>query len=242
MKKNLMFIILIIVIIAGCSKNEEESIKMLKETIQQLEGSNEELKLALDESRIKKSEILSQNGSLRKLNEKLENNIESYRRAKSPKDRFIRVIEKHKSCLCFDVSTEGIYINKQLFNPEEISEEVIIDLLGEPTYVSEYGGEFLEKRLSYDDNFMITFIQHGDEQALKLKEIRFNDSNFMTKSGITVGSSRNQILKAYGENDRIDRDYITYGSEIGIHFRMKDDYVKEIIIKYRYHALINLIN
>jgi cell division protein FtsB len=237
--KILMFTLSLIVIVAGCTKNDEqhESIKMLQGTIQKLTDTNDKLELALEQSQTKSNEYINENNKLQELNDQLEAEWEDLTKEISETESLSRIIEGNR-CI-YDVSKEGIYINEVLINPEDLSEEVIIDLLGKPLHKEEYVVYVLRVSLDYD-NFNITFHNFAEGQEVGYISINGNGSNIVTQGGITVGSTKNQVIEAYGEGYWAhSEEYVGYGSEktgIDFYFSLEDGYVTEIKIRYSYEG------
>jgi ribosome-binding ATPase YchF (GTP1/OBG family) len=212
-KKYLALIIIISIILVSCSNNDANEIESSYENVQkQLTDSIEQLEKELERKLSMISELESENEKLKKLlEEKQSDDISQIR-----------------------VNKEGLYINSDIIYPDELSEEVISDLLGKPNNVKEYEGAhggFEEVELNYD-NFSITSQKQQNKQLVKWLAIK--DSSFATQRGITVGSTKNEVIQAYGESFTKDSNVIYYGEKTGISFTLKDDKVKEINIWYMY--------
>jgi hypothetical protein len=133
------------------------------------------------------------------------------------------------------ISEEGFFVKPELLFPDDLSIERVSDLLGEPVGIREYievahcGCKEIE--LTYDDA-SFTFQMLDDKEVIKWMTIK--DSFFASQRGITIGSSKEQVIEAYGENYWTNKNGISYGEKTGISFNFNNDIVTEITIWYMY--------
>ncbi|MCP8615952.1 hypothetical protein [Salirhabdus salicampi] len=212
--QNILVIITIIVsiILVGCTNTGERVESSNVATQEQLTETIEQLETELDRKQAMISELESENKQLKGLVDHQESQDQS------------QVI----------VGKEGLFIKPDLLYPEDISDEVILNLLGEPINANKFEdahGGFTVVEFIYD-NFSITIQKQPNKQLVKWLTIK--DSNFVTERGITVGSSKSQVVQAYGENFSENLNGIYYGEKTGISFSLEDGYVKEIDIWYTY--------
>lgn len=213
MQKIVFFLAVFSIILLGCTNNGDSKVEPSNVgNPEQLTESIEQLEIELERKQSIISELENENEKLKGLLDKEDSQDKSQ----------MLVVQ------------EGLYINPDVLYPEEITEEVIVNLLGEPLnskeFVGAHGG-FNEVELTYD-SFSITIQKQPKKQLVKWLTI--NDSNFVTERGITVGSSKSQVIQAYGRDFSEDTNSIFYGEKTGMRFTLEDDYVKEIVIWYMY--------
>jgi len=132
------------------------------------------------------------------------------------------------------IAYEGFLIDPVLIYPEELSVQLVIKMLGEPKEFKEYVNEAhcgcKEFELIYDE---AEFIFRKAETKEAIRSMTIKDSFMMTHRGISIGSTKEQVIQAYGKNN-IEYEGIKYGEKTGIRFTFIDDFVSEIFIWYMY--------
>jgi outer membrane murein-binding lipoprotein Lpp len=221
--KSVIPIILTIIILAGCTSNE---IAVLRE-------ENDNLK--------------EENWNLNHKNNQLDNEVKNKLNAieelkkenKSVNELLNELLKKpmHIPTSEIIMGKEGFFVEPEVIFPDEISIQKIKKLLGEPTEIKEYIEEAhcgcKEIEVTYD-HASFTFQIPEDKEAIKWMTIKA--PFFTTQRGITIGSTKEQVIKAYGENYDYWKleDRITYGEKTGIGFTFVNNRVSEIQIWYMY--------
>jgi regulator of replication initiation timing len=250
MGKVLVLTLLVIVIVTGCSNNGENEVEALKETIvkltdanKKLELENEQLELELENIPLNLKKLIIENQKLRILNNELQALNEQLELDSSTFRSEVIRLSDAATANHIHLVEEGIKINSKLFSPEELSEDVIIDLLGKPLYVEEYVVYDHDSRvkLSYD-NFTIRFVNDNNGKQ-SVKALTIKDSDIVTQRGITVGSTKHEVTQAYGKlyygitsygRSNSNTHSLFYGDKTGLRFSLEDGLVKEITIEFMY--------
>lgn len=94
----------------------------------------------------------------------------------------------------------------------------------------------------YFDNFWngftirssnINYQQTGsDYDAYRITSIKINSKKYMTRRGITVGDTTQNIINAYGKPSKLDKDKLTYNFKNNeLSFDVKNDEIKSIVME-----------
>lgn len=130
------------------------------------------------------------------------------------------------------IHDEGFFIDPTVVFYDSLTIEQIKKVMGEPKQVRDYIEEAhcgcQETEVTYE-NASFTF------QGELLKWMTLKDSTLVTQRGITIGSSKDQVLDVYGDNFYShENGEINYGEKTGVRFSFKDNFVSEIKIWYMY--------
>lgn len=171
--------------------------------------------------------------NLKEKNHQLENINKQLEEEMKDKQDIILELEQNDSVFETELNIldEGFYLNAERAIRDELSIQKIIKMFGEPKSMDEYVEEAhcgcQETKLTYE-NASFTF------QGELLKWFTIKNPDIVTQRGISVGSTKKQVMEAYGENFLINQDGIQYGEKTGISFTIKEDIVSEISIWYMY--------
>lgn len=223
--KTTIFILLCLTLI-GCEKaaidveeNENGQVKLieLEEITSGLEHEIALLKTELSD-REKKIEELNQ------INQQLTEEMESLQYMINYPD--------------FNVFEEKLIINNPiLLSPTSMDIGKVKKLLGEPDDIEESieaHGSGMVWVLNYEE---ASFTFNKDDENERIKWYTIKSPRLMTNRGITVGSTRNEVVKAYGNSYPIyheDENRIIIGEKTGISFDLESDIVKEISVWFVY--------
>jgi len=213
-RKHSFILILILLFLTGCTSNEntklKDEIKSLKEENKQIQNTNKQLEDVIKEKQNTILELEQKQSSLKDL-----------------LDQYVSASFKNQ----FNILDEGFFINPELTFRDELSFGKVKRIMGEPKKVNEYIEEAhcgcQETELTYED---ASFTFQGE----LLKWFTIENADLVTQRGISVGSSKKQVIEAYGENFFANKDSIQYGEKTGISFSFKDEIVNKISIWYMY--------
>lgn len=200
-----------VLLLMGCTDSDSQSVvkeenKGLKQSIAQLEK----------ELQMKETVIQDLNQKNHRLTQQLEG-----------------LEEKNRP---FHVFEEQLLVTQKRLNPEDITINQVKALLGEPKkteqYIGAHGG-FEHVVLTYDEA-SFTFVK--DEKPANTKRCTIKGGLFTTERGISVGSTKDEVIASYGEDFLFDQNQqkIYYGEKTGIAFQFQDDFVTEIVVWFYY--------
>jgi hypothetical protein len=105
-----------------------------------------------------------------------------------------------------------LILNNNTFNFGEDASK-LLDYLGEPNEVSQilscyYDG--YDKIYKYDNLEVVTFPK--DDKDI-LNEVLFYDDTYIFKGGVKVGSTKDEVIKSYGDKFLMESDAMIYNTE-----------------------------
>lgn len=214
--KNYVTFIIIIVLLAGCTSNDTK--ELIKE-VERLEAENTQLIHTINQLETELENFEQTNKDLEQETYMLKELVDEYVDAAFKND--------------FNVYNEGFYIEPVLMLRDDLTLEQIKNIMGEPNnlrnYIEKAHCGCQETEVIYD-NASFTF------QGELIKWMTLNDTTFVTQRGITVGSTKEQVIESYGENYlfQFQDGSINYGEKTGIRFSIDENVVSEITVWYMY--------
>ncbi|MYL35146.1 hypothetical protein GLW08_03945 [Pontibacillus yanchengensis] len=132
-----------------------------------------------------------------------------------------------------DIPEEKAFFQESTISRNSITMEQLKSKLGEPLSIEKYNSI---KGLQYDLQYeKASFTFEKSEKKTWLKSFSITSPLIITQHGITVGDSRENVLKVYGSQYRLEKDAMIYGGKSNtILFILQDDQIKRIQIRYDY--------
>ncbi|KGP72807.1 hypothetical protein [Pontibacillus yanchengensis] len=145
----------------------------------------------------------------------------------------INNLKKENHSIKLEIPEEKAFFQNNVISRNNLSIEQLKDILGEPKSIEEYDSI---KGTQYDFHYReASFTFEKSKNQTWLKSFSFTQPIIMTQHGITVGDTTQNVVKAYGNQYRIEKDAMIYGGKSNtILFIIRDDQVKRIQIRYDY--------
>jgi hypothetical protein len=221
-----ILLVLLFIVLVGC----EEDVNGIEEN-ENLQANLIELEKTIDEMEheisLLKTELFSREEKIEELNRK--------NQSLSEEMESIQYLLSHPD---FNVFEEKLFIDEPIvLSPSSMDISKVKELLGEPNKIDEYSeahGSGIVLVLNYKQA-SFTFNKDGDNETIKWYTIK--SPYFKTNRGITVGSTRNDVVEAYGNTYFIyheDEKGITIGEKTGISFDLENDVVRELSVWFVY--------
>jgi DNA gyrase/topoisomerase IV subunit A len=219
-----IFLFCSLLILFGCTNTGSQWDQYeLNKKIADLELQNEQLIKEisdLNEQLQKCDNLIAQNEILK---QQLENEIQS--------------LQKSLNTPNFNVFEEKLIVDPNMLIPTTTSIEQVKEILREPKNIEKTNavhGSGEDITLYYDEA-SFTFNKYEDQETIKWYTIK--TSFFKTNRGITVGSSKEDVIRAYGNsyyNYHQEENGISIGEKTGISFMLEKNKVSEITVWLMY--------
>lgn len=233
---SIFIIILFLLAITGCDHSESQLILQENENLRK---KNEQLENSL---LFKEDQLKELEQKMAKLNSEISDLEKVYSTTLEQDKGIIWDLEQENKALLSELENihvfeENIFIASDVLIPDEISVGRVIQLFGAPKeteqYISDHSGLEVIKLIYENSSFVFELSKEKD----LIKWLTFTDRSFITNRGIAIGSTKEKVIKEYGENYYNyykDGDGISYGEKTGISFRLDNDVVTEIRIWFMY--------
>lgn len=194
--------------------------------------------------------LQEENAKLKLKIELLEKELESYKKTVESLSKKLvdvqdgnKILEKERNEIAnkqrevskFDIFKERFLVVSGVLSYETITIKKLKELLGEPNEITSgpaAHGSGQDIVLHYDK---ATFFFRTHNEKELIKSFKIKEPVFITSQGITVGSTKEEVIHAYGHDLYEENDHhISMGGKTGMSFELKEGIVTEILVWYQY--------